>query len=170
MLSRLHYGFFFFFKIQKTLESELFFLFVDVNNWFLNVQQHAHTRFFFIPSLIKIKTNQDKKQQINIWLHSSSKCLTHRYTKYIPGIYLYTVYIVLMFWLFIFCAVCWNMFTFFSLPGKKIFLLFVNFIFFFWKLKKKWITERKPQCPHCRSVLHVSDLVNCRFFFICYCQ
>eukprot|EP01083_Nonionella_stella_P295241 1003441_1 len=26
----------------------------------------------------------------------------------------------------------------------------------------KWITERKPECPHCRTTLHVSDLVPFR--------
>lgn len=28
---------------------------------------------------------------------------------------------------------------------------------------KKWLTEQKPQCPHCRASLRVSQLVNCRF-------
>jgi tripartite motif-containing protein 37 len=27
----------------------------------------------------------------------------------------------------------------------------------------KWLTEQKPQCPHCRSPLRISQLVNCRF-------
>ncbi len=28
---------------------------------------------------------------------------------------------------------------------------------------KKWLTEQKSQCPHCRAPLRVSQLVNCRF-------
>lgn len=28
---------------------------------------------------------------------------------------------------------------------------------------KKWLTEQKSQCPHCRAPLKVSQLVNCRF-------
>ena len=28
---------------------------------------------------------------------------------------------------------------------------------------KKWLTEQKSQCPHCRCSLKVSQLVNCRF-------
>lgn len=28
----------------------------------------------------------------------------------------------------------------------------------------KWLTERRRQCPHCRSPLNVSELVNCRWF------
>lgn len=28
---------------------------------------------------------------------------------------------------------------------------------------KKWLTEQKSQCPHCRASLRVSQLVNCRF-------
>jgi hypothetical protein len=27
----------------------------------------------------------------------------------------------------------------------------------------RWLTERKSQCPHCRSALHIQSLVNCRF-------
>ncbi|EAT35401.1 AAEL012435-PA [Aedes aegypti] len=28
----------------------------------------------------------------------------------------------------------------------------------------RWLTEQRRQCPHCRATLHVSDLVNCRWF------
>jgi len=28
---------------------------------------------------------------------------------------------------------------------------------------KKWLTEQKSQCPHCRCPLRTSQLVNCRF-------
>eukprot|EP01017_Pseudomicrothorax_dubius_P013644 TRINITY_DN1608_c0_g1_i16.p1 TRINITY_DN1608_c0_g1~~TRINITY_DN1608_c0_g1_i16.p1 ORF type:complete len:523 (-),score=83.52 TRINITY_DN1608_c0_g1_i16:1073-2641(-) len=28
---------------------------------------------------------------------------------------------------------------------------------------RKWLTEQKAQCPHCRTSLRVSQLVNCRF-------
>ncbi|KAL7294577.1 hypothetical protein TKK_0012037 [Trichogramma kaykai] len=28
---------------------------------------------------------------------------------------------------------------------------------------RRWITEQRPQCPHCRSPLHLNDLVNCRW-------
>ena len=28
---------------------------------------------------------------------------------------------------------------------------------------KKWITEQKPSCPHCRAKLEIDQLVNCRF-------
>lgn len=28
----------------------------------------------------------------------------------------------------------------------------------------RWLTEQRRQCPHCRADLHVSDLVNCRWF------
>ncbi|XP_062545141.1 uncharacterized protein LOC134211846 isoform X2 [Armigeres subalbatus] len=28
----------------------------------------------------------------------------------------------------------------------------------------RWLTEQRRQCPHCRASLHVSDLVNCRWF------
>lgn len=28
---------------------------------------------------------------------------------------------------------------------------------------RRWLTEQKAQCPHCRSSLRVSQLVNCRF-------
>ena len=28
---------------------------------------------------------------------------------------------------------------------------------------RKWITEQRPQCPHCRAPLRVSKLVKCRF-------
>ena len=27
----------------------------------------------------------------------------------------------------------------------------------------RWLTEQRPQCPHCRSPLRASNLVNCRF-------
>uniref|UniRef100_A0A0X3PZW0 E3 ubiquitin-protein ligase TRIM37 n=1 Tax=Schistocephalus solidus TaxID=70667 RepID=A0A0X3PZW0_SCHSO len=27
----------------------------------------------------------------------------------------------------------------------------------------KWITENRPQCPHCRTTLHTYELVNCRW-------
>jgi hypothetical protein len=30
-------------------------------------------------------------------------------------------------------------------------------------LIQKWLTERKAQCPYCRSALDVPSLVNCRF-------
>eukprot|EP01117_Protostelium_nocturnum_P010009 TRINITY_DN356_c0_g1_i3.p1 TRINITY_DN356_c0_g1~~TRINITY_DN356_c0_g1_i3.p1 ORF type:complete len:1116 (-),score=495.45 TRINITY_DN356_c0_g1_i3:155-3502(-) len=29
---------------------------------------------------------------------------------------------------------------------------------------KRWITEQKPQCPHCRSTLFIEQLIPCRFF------
>ncbi|XP_058455479.1 uncharacterized protein LOC131432914 isoform X3 [Malaya genurostris] len=28
----------------------------------------------------------------------------------------------------------------------------------------RWLTEQRRQCPHCRATLHVSELVNCRWF------
>lgn len=28
----------------------------------------------------------------------------------------------------------------------------------------KWISEEKEECPHCRAVLHKSNLVACRWF------
>ncbi|XP_055540323.1 E3 ubiquitin-protein ligase TRIM37-like isoform X2 [Wyeomyia smithii] len=28
----------------------------------------------------------------------------------------------------------------------------------------RWLTEQRHQCPHCRATLHVSELVNCRWF------
>lgn len=28
---------------------------------------------------------------------------------------------------------------------------------------KRWITEQRAECPHCRASLHISQLVNCRF-------
>lgn len=28
---------------------------------------------------------------------------------------------------------------------------------------KRWLTEQRSQCPHCRSPLHVTQLINCRF-------
>ena len=28
---------------------------------------------------------------------------------------------------------------------------------------KRWLTEQKSECPHCRAPLRISNLVNCRF-------
>ena len=28
---------------------------------------------------------------------------------------------------------------------------------------RKWLTEQKSECPHCRAPLRISKLVNCRF-------
>ncbi|XP_022697638.1 E3 ubiquitin-protein ligase TRIM37-like isoform X2 [Varroa jacobsoni] len=28
---------------------------------------------------------------------------------------------------------------------------------------RRWLTEQRPQCPHCRATLHLNDLVNCRW-------
>lgn len=28
----------------------------------------------------------------------------------------------------------------------------------------RWLNEQRRQCPHCRATLHVSELVNCRWF------
>ncbi|BHF68701.1 Tripartite motif containing 37 [Sparganum proliferum] len=33
----------------------------------------------------------------------------------------------------------------------------------FESLSEKWITENRPQCPHCRTALHTYELVNCRW-------
>lgn len=27
----------------------------------------------------------------------------------------------------------------------------------------RWLTETRPQCPHCRAALQISELVNCRW-------
>ena len=28
---------------------------------------------------------------------------------------------------------------------------------------RRWLTEQRPQCPHCRASLHIHELVNCRY-------
>ncbi|XP_035713162.1 E3 ubiquitin-protein ligase TRIM37 isoform X1 [Folsomia candida] len=28
---------------------------------------------------------------------------------------------------------------------------------------QRWLSETRPQCPHCRAALHIHDLVNCRW-------
>ncbi|KAG0695212.1 E3 ubiquitin-protein ligase TRIM37 [Chionoecetes opilio] len=28
---------------------------------------------------------------------------------------------------------------------------------------RRWLTEQRPQCPHCRANLHLHELVNCRW-------
>ncbi|OQR68337.1 E3 ubiquitin-protein ligase TRIM37-like [Tropilaelaps mercedesae] len=28
---------------------------------------------------------------------------------------------------------------------------------------RRWLTEQRPQCPHCRATLYLNDLVNCRW-------
>jgi len=28
---------------------------------------------------------------------------------------------------------------------------------------RRWLTEQRPQCPHCRASLHIHELVNCRW-------
>ncbi len=28
---------------------------------------------------------------------------------------------------------------------------------------RRWLTEQRPQCPHCRASLHLDELVNCRW-------
>ncbi|KAK4474485.1 hypothetical protein MN116_001635 [Schistosoma mekongi] len=32
-----------------------------------------------------------------------------------------------------------------------------------YKCIRKWITETRPQCPHCRASLHIYELINCRW-------
>lgn len=28
---------------------------------------------------------------------------------------------------------------------------------------RRWLTEQRSQCPHCRAALHLHELVNCRW-------
>ena len=28
---------------------------------------------------------------------------------------------------------------------------------------RRWLTEQRSQCPHCRASLHIHELVNCRW-------
>lgn len=28
---------------------------------------------------------------------------------------------------------------------------------------RRWLTEQRSQCPHCRASLHLHELVNCRW-------
>lgn len=28
---------------------------------------------------------------------------------------------------------------------------------------RKWLTEQRSQCPHCRATLHLHEVVNCRW-------
>ncbi|KAK2574345.1 E3 ubiquitin-protein ligase TRIM37 [Acropora cervicornis] len=28
---------------------------------------------------------------------------------------------------------------------------------------RRWLTEQRPQCPHCRASLHLHELVHCRW-------
>lgn len=28
---------------------------------------------------------------------------------------------------------------------------------------RRWLTEQRPQCPHCRAALHLHEVINCRW-------
>lgn len=28
---------------------------------------------------------------------------------------------------------------------------------------RRWLTEQRSQCPHCRATLHLHEIVNCRW-------